>query len=324
MKAQSVQMMVFCVTTKQHLVSVRRDNDWLLRQNLQACIFEYGLAGCFAISFYDLVCFLFGNGLIAGNNAAHFAEPRCASTHGGPIQLDWKYKSFPMPMDGGTSRTSAYPFMPSMRLSSSLIACSVLLVCSAEYASSTTSFATTSALSPRHEISITITPVSITPVSISPVSITPVSIPSLSLHLPVNTCTPGATSYATPASHGYVPAEACNALWQYSPSFATAIIFSVLFGALAIAHLAQALVYRNGFCWVVIMAALWETGAYVSRALGAKDQQSSGTATVAQILVLVAPICECCEPSEAKDRRWHFLLRNITDIPQGSTLTHTW
>ncbi|CAN9216184.1 unnamed protein product [Alternaria alternata] len=38
------------------------------------------------------------------------------------------------------------------------------------------------------------------------------------------------------------------------------------------------------------MASLWETGAYAFRALGSKDQQSSGIATVAQILVLVAPI----------------------------------
>ncbi|KAI4644178.1 uncharacterized protein J4E79_011126 [Alternaria viburni] len=38
------------------------------------------------------------------------------------------------------------------------------------------------------------------------------------------------------------------------------------------------------------MAALWETGAYAFRALGSKNQQSSGVATVAQILVLVAPI----------------------------------
>ncbi|KAK5164737.1 uncharacterized protein LTR77_009400 [Saxophila tyrrhenica] len=37
-------------------------------------------------------------------------------------------------------------------------------------------------------------------------------------------------------------------------------------------------------------AAFWETGAYVFRALGSKNQQSSGIATVAQILVLVAPI----------------------------------
>ncbi|KAK3650392.1 hypothetical protein LTR56_006371 [Elasticomyces elasticus] len=52
----------------------------------------------------------------------------------------------------------------------------------------------------------------------------------------------------------------------------------------------QAILYRNGFCWVIIMAALWETIAYAFRALGSKNQQSSGIATVAQILVLVAPI----------------------------------
>ncbi|EDU42147.1 RTA1 domain containing protein [Pyrenophora tritici-repentis] len=38
------------------------------------------------------------------------------------------------------------------------------------------------------------------------------------------------------------------------------------------------------------MASLWETGAYAFRALGSKNQQSAGIATVAQILVLVAPI----------------------------------
>jgi hypothetical protein len=172
-------------------------------------------------------------------------------------------------------------------LPTTLVVFSWLLACSAESSSSTHSFATTVAPSPRHEISISITPVSITPVSIRPVSI-----PPLSLDLPINTCTPGADTYATPANHGYVPAEACNAFWQYSPNFAAAIIFSVLFGVLTFAHLAQAMVYRNGFCWVVVMAALWETGAYVFRALGAKNQQSSGIATVAQILVLVAPICE--------------------------------
>lgn len=79
---------------------------------------------------------------------------------------------------------------------------------------------------------------------------------------------------------------------MYFPNFAAAVAFSVLFGILTIVHLCQAIVYRNGFCWVIIMAALWETGAYTFRALGSKDQQSSGIALVAQILVLVAPICE--------------------------------
>ncbi|CAA9964987.1 RTA1 domain-containing protein [Pyrenophora teres f. maculata] len=116
------------------------------------------------------------------------------------------------------------------------------------------------------------------------------NIPTLSLNLPVETCTPGFSAYATPGRDGYVPAEACNALWVYSPNFAAAVVFSILFGMLTIAHLCQAVVYRNGFCWVIIMASLWETGAYVFRALGSKNQQSAGIATVAQILVLVAPI----------------------------------
>ena len=123
------------------------------------------------------------------------------------------------------------------------------------------------------------------------ISIAAPSIPPLSLDLPVPTCTPGYSAYATPGKDGYVPAEACNALWVYFPNFAAAVAFSILFGILFIAHLVQAIVHHNGYCWVVAMAALWETGAYLFRALGSKDQQSTGVALVAQILVLVAPIC---------------------------------
>lgn len=136
---------------------------------------------------------------------------------------------------------------------------------------------------------------SIPPLSLNipSVSIAPPNIPSLSLDLPVQTCMPGHSAYATPGVDGYVPAGSCNALWVYFPNFAAAIAFSVLFGVLTIAHVFQAATYRNGFCWVIIMASLWETGAYAFRALGSKNQQSEGIATVAQILVLVAPICKC-------------------------------
>ena len=131
---------------------------------------------------------------------------------------------------------------------------------------------------------------SIPPLSLDLPSIAAPSIPPVSLDLPTQTCTPGFSSYATPGIDGYVPADACNALWVYFPNFAAAVAFSILFGILTIVHLTQAVVYRNGFCWVVIMASLWEMGAYAFRALGSKNQQSSGIATVAQILVLVAPI----------------------------------
>ncbi|KAF2744737.1 hypothetical protein M011DRAFT_520762 [Sporormia fimetaria CBS 119925] len=122
------------------------------------------------------------------------------------------------------------------------------------------------------------------------VSIAQPSIASFTLNLPPQTCTPGFSAYANPGVDGHVPADACNALWLYFPNFAAAVAFSILFGILTIAHLGQAVMCRNGFCWVIIMAALWETGAYVFRTLGSKNQQSSGIAIVAQILVLVAPI----------------------------------
>ena len=131
---------------------------------------------------------------------------------------------------------------------------------------------------------------SIPPLPLDLPSIAAPSIPPVSLDLPTQTCTPGFSSYATPGIDGYVPADACNALWVYFPNFAAAVAFSILFGILTIVHLTQAVVYRNGFCWVVITASLWEMGAYAFRALGSKNQQSSGIATVAQILVLVAPI----------------------------------
>lgn len=136
---------------------------------------------------------------------------------------------------------------------------------------------------------------SIPPLSldIPAVSVAEPSIPPVSLDLPPQTCTPGFSAYATPGRDGYVPADACNALWVYFPNFAAAVAFSVLFGILTIAHLAQAAWYRNGFCWVIIMAGVWETGAYAFRALGSRNQQSWGIATVAQILVLIAPLCEC-------------------------------
>jgi hypothetical protein len=62
------------------------------------------------------------------------------------------------------------------------------------------------------------------------VSIAPPSRPSrppFSLDLPPKTCTPGFSSYATPGLDGYVPAEACSAVWVYFPSFAAAVAFSI-------------------------------------------------------------------------------------------------
>jgi hypothetical protein len=94
----------------------------------------------------------------------------------------------------------------------------------------------------------------------------------------------------TPDKNGYVPPEACNAQWAYSPSFSAAIAFSVLFGILTVAQTALAILYRKGFCWVMIMATAWELIGFVTRALAAHNQQSVGLSFASNVLFLLAPL----------------------------------
>lgn len=80
-------------------------------------------------------------------------------------------------------------------------------------------------------------------------------------------------------------------MYDYYPSFKTAVAFTVLFGILLVAHLVEAVTYKITFVWVVIMGVAWEFGGYLARAFSTKNQQSTGIATVTQLLVLLAPLC---------------------------------
>lgn len=95
---------------------------------------------------------------------------------------------------------------------------------------------------------------------------------------------------AVPGKYGHVPITACNSYYNFDPSFGAAVAVSVIFGVLTLAHLAEAVVFRKRYAWVLVMGALWETLAFVFGALGAHDQQSSGFATAHQLLFLLAPL----------------------------------
>jgi hypothetical protein len=98
---------------------------------------------------------------------------------------------------------------------------------------------------------------------------------------------------AVPGKYGRVDDySACNAYYTYSPSFAAAILFSVLFGILTIAHISQGFWYKKRFTWVVITGVLFESTSFVCRTLGSRDQQNVGLATASQLLLLLAPLCE--------------------------------
>ncbi|KAH7150291.1 RTA1 like protein-domain-containing protein [Dactylonectria estremocensis] len=93
-----------------------------------------------------------------------------------------------------------------------------------------------------------------------------------------------------PDENGYLPPGTCNAIWNYYPSFAAALVFMALFAALTAVHIWQAAKYKKKWCWVIIMAGIWETLAFLFRAVSTKDPQNRGIYLVFQIFILLAPL----------------------------------
>ncbi|KAJ5301175.1 uncharacterized protein N7443_006177 [Penicillium atrosanguineum] len=93
-----------------------------------------------------------------------------------------------------------------------------------------------------------------------------------------------------PGKNGYLPPESCDAVLYYVPSFAAAILFCALYGLTTIVHIVQAVAYKKGYAWVVIMGAAWELGAFVFRTLQTRHQNSDLFDTGYTIFFLLAPI----------------------------------
>ncbi|KAJ6589220.1 RTA1 like protein-domain-containing protein [Mycena capillaripes] len=86
------------------------------------------------------------------------------------------------------------------------------------------------------------------------------------------------------------PRENENYSFLYCPSFPAAVLFSALFGLTTFAHLVQAIHYRKKFCWVVIMAGMWETGGLVLRVFSVLNTTSLAFGIPSQLLILLAPL----------------------------------
>lgn len=63
-----------------------------------------------------------------------------------------------------------------------------------------------------------------------------------------------------------------------------------MFGLVTTGHVIEAFLYKKRFCWVLIMGAAWELASFVTRALGAHNQQSQSLIIVSQLLLLLAPL----------------------------------
>ncbi|TVY52979.1 Protein RTA1 [Lachnellula cervina] len=110
-------------------------------------------------------------------------------------------------------------------------------------------------------------------------------------HSSTTTASASATcTSAIPDKNGHVDPSACNAIYEYYPSFAAAILFSGLLLAAAILHIFQAAKFKKNFCWVIIMGTIWELASFVLRAISTRKQQNQNFYTYSFLLVTLAPI----------------------------------
>ncbi|KAF5677546.1 RTA1-like protein [Fusarium heterosporum] len=113
-----------------------------------------------------------------------------------------------------------------------------------------------------------------------------VTLPAKTIQIVIPTC----VQTLEPDENGYLPPGTCNANWNYYPSFSAAAAFAVLFAVLTAVHVWQAAKYKKSWCWVIIMAGIWETMAFTFRAISTKHQQSIGVLLTFNIFILLAPI----------------------------------
>ncbi|UKZ77026.1 hypothetical protein TrVFT333_004742 [Trichoderma virens FT-333] len=104
-----------------------------------------------------------------------------------------------------------------------------------------------------------------------------------------STAVPSCTT-AVPGKYGEVPIIACNSNYNAIPAFIPAVVVTILFGVFTLIHLAEAIIFKKGYAWVLIMAGSWETIAFIFHSIGAHDQQNVTFATVWLILFLLAPL----------------------------------
>ncbi len=81
-----------------------------------------------------------------------------------------------------------------------------------------------------------------------------------------------------------------DTLWSFCPNIDAAYALCVLFGLTLIAHIAQGILYRKAYTWVIVMSALWQTLVYAFRIVSIKNPASLGPYAAWFTLILVAPL----------------------------------
>ncbi|PYH97890.1 hypothetical protein BO71DRAFT_447590 [Aspergillus ellipticus CBS 707.79] len=81
-----------------------------------------------------------------------------------------------------------------------------------------------------------------------------------------------------------------NTMWDFCPSVGAAYLFTILFALTTIAHIAQAVIHRKPYCWVIAMSGTIQTVTYIFRVLSILNPASYTDYAAWFVLILVAPL----------------------------------
>ncbi|KAK2616370.1 hypothetical protein QQS21_000611 [Conoideocrella luteorostrata] len=140
-----------------------------------------------------------------------------------------------------------------------------------------------------------------------------VTIPAKTVPLAVPTC----IQTAALDENGNVPPGECGSLWNYYPSVRAAVALACLFALLVAVHVWQAVMFKKTWCWVIMMATIWETTALIFRTLSSKMLQNRPMYMIFEILILFAPLWVNAYVYITLGRMTHYFhpARSILNIP---------
>lgn len=79
-------------------------------------------------------------------------------------------------------------------------------------------------------------------------------------------------------------------MWTFCPSIGAAYLLTVLFGLTTLAHIAQAILHRKLYCWVIAMSGTIQTVTYIFRVLSILNPASYDDYAAWFVLILIAPL----------------------------------
>ena len=84
-----------------------------------------------------------------------------------------------------------------------------------------------------------------------------------------------------------------NTNWYFCPNVGAAYFYAILYGLTLVTHIAQGIIYRKGYSWVIAMGALWELLAYVFRILSINHPATVSWYSAWFVVILVRPLSSC-------------------------------